>query len=266
MADDNTTEIVEQTTEQVVQAQETAQETPGSQTEDTLDRIIAQRLGRYAERTKRAEEDALLLRERVARLEGEAASKAQTTQQQTPQTQFYTQDQLQKFVDEGKISLAQMSGQLALQAKELAKQEMRAELAQTSRVTSAQAEINEYISKLPKLNDTASPEFQKVTRVAWEIAGELGLDVKDARVQKRALREAFGPLDRITSAERTREYDRRHADTHTETGGGGGTRQTQADPLKTVEPARIEFWKSRGYTREQMIEEARFIRRPLRTR
>ena len=255
-----TTEPVEQTTvaDPATETQETAHPTETPHPLQPGGVRFEEVYGKW----KAEERAAQMLREENDRLRTQP--QAPQTQSQTPQ--FYTQDQLQKFVDEGKISLAQMSGQLALQAKELAKQEMRAELAQTSRVTSAQAEINEYISKLPKLNDTASPEFQKVTRVAWEIAGELGLDVKDARVQKRALREAFGPLDRITSAERTREYDRRHADTHTETGGGGGTRQTQADPLKNVEPARIEFWKSRGYTREQMIEEARFIRRPLRTR
>ena len=182
------------------------------------------------------------------------------------QPQTYSQDQLQQWVDQGKITPAQMAGQLALQAKDMAKSEIRQELRQDQIRSVANAAVNTYLAKLPALHDRTSPEFARVAASAQDIADELGLPVTDLRVQHRALRETFGPPDKLARVERDRDFDRRHADTHTETGGGGGRRPDTKDPLKDVEPARLQHWERLGYTREQMVKEAAFIRRPLRSR
>lgn len=237
--------------------------TAPSETEQRLDRIVAQRLGKYAARTERAEAEAAELRERLARLEGrvEAAKPAAPAAQKV-----WTETELQALVDQSRITPAQMAAQIAMQVAASTKREVLTEIDQRQRTQTALHEVNDYRTKIPALANTASPEFQRVASAAWDIAEETGMDVRDPRVQRRALRETFGTLDRIAAAATTREFSRAHAETHTETGGGGGHRAATPDPLKDVEPERIEYWKAHGYTRERMIEEAKYIRRPLRRR
>lgn len=265
MADDETTtttadETVAPTTEQV-ESQTPAPETP----EEVKPHQLQPGGPRFEEvygKWKASDREAQMLREENERLRRQA----EPVKPAAPATQFYSQDTLQAYVDAGKITPAQMAGQLALQAKEQGKQEMFQELDRRDKTRAAVTEINAYLDQFPDLNNPTSDQFRRVTRAAWEIADETGLDVKDPRVQKRALRETFGPLARAQSVERSREFDRRNADTYTETGGGGGTRTPSKDPLKDVEPERIEHWKRLGYTHKEMVDEAKFIRRPLRRR
>lgn len=210
---------------------------------------------------KEAERDNASLRERMARVEGQVAA---TPKPQAQQQVVYTPEQLQAFVDQGRISPAQMASQIALQHTAASEERMLKQLEHRTRATAASGEVQDYVSKIPALNSNSSAEFSKVSRIANEIADETGLAVSNPIVQRRALREAFGPLEKIAKVEQAREFDRKHADTHVEAGGGGGAAPSKADPLKNVEPERIAFWNARGYTREQMIEEAAHIRRPLR--
>lgn len=198
------------------------------------------------------------LRERLARLEGQMAATRESTPAQ-PATQFYTPEQLQAAVDTAKITPAQMAAQLAWQAKETAKREMKTEFAADQRRGSALSEVNQYIEKIPALGNQSSQEFAKVRRSAFEIADEMGLDVTDPRVQRRALRETFGTLDRVAQTTRLRDFDRQHADTSIETQGGGGGRTQAADPLKNVPKALMDHWKSRGYSTEQMNKELAYV-------
>ena len=229
---------------ETVPTEQAAETTPVPETQETVPAKHPLEQGgvRFNEvygQMKAHEREASLLREENERLRKSAPSPAAATS-------VYTQDQLQAYVDAGKITPAQMAGQLALQAKEQGKQELRQEFQQDQRRNSALTEVNQYIDKVPALTNTASPELARVTRAAWEIAAELDLDVKDPRVQRRALREAFGPLDRITTVAKAREFDRNNADTHAETGGGGGATPVKADdPLKQVSKEWLDYWRDR---------------------
>lgn len=265
MADETTTQETEPVQETAQITAETTQETAPDPTEERLDRIVAQRLGKYAARTERAETEARDLRERLANVEGQLRGREQAQ----PQQQVYTQDQLQTLLDAGRITPAQMAGQLALQAKEQSKLEMRQEFRQEARRDDAHKEVRDYLAKIPALGTDTSPEFQKVRNAAFEIAEEMGVDVRDPRVQRRALRETFGTLDRISNVSAAREFSRANADTHTETGGGGGrdTQPKKDDPLKQVSKDFLTYWTPR-VTPERLKEMAakEVERRSLRRR
>ena len=237
---------------------EVAQQTEADPVEEKLDRIVAQRLGKYAERTRTAEAEAGMLRERVARLEGQA-EKAKAT------PAVYTVQQLQAAVDAGQISPALMADQIAWQRTEQAKREVRQEFVREQKVGTASNEIHQYTEKVPALLDSASDEYRRVYRAAAEIAEELDRPVTDPIVQRRALREVLGGLDKVAAVKAERQFDRANADTHAEAGGGGAPVKG-GDPLKHIDPVRMAFWKQRGYTREQMIEEAKYVTRPVRSR
>lgn len=205
---------------------------------------------------KDSQREAAALREENARLKAERA-KAPTPAAE----KFYTHQELQKMADAGQITPAQASAQLAWQERQLAKREIRTELQQERRNETALGEVQQYMRALPKLRDVTSTEYVKVRTAAEEIAAEMDLDITDPRVQRRALRESFGTLDKVTATAKTREFARQNADTHAETGRGGGSEDTQKkDPLKGVPSHYLEHWKRRGYSREQMIEEAKWIR------
>ena len=179
----------------------------------------------------------------------------------------WTGPELQALVDAGRIAPHQMAEQLAIQVGAATEQRIAHQFEQRSRADAARNDVNAYIAKVPALTNTASPEFQRVAAEAHRIAADIGLLVSDARVQRLALTAALGPIDKITSAQRARDFDRTHADTHAESGGGGGHRaSTTTDPLKDVEPARIEHWKKLGYTKQMMIDESKYVTRPLRNR
>ena len=177
----------------------------------------------------------------------------------TQQPQFYTADQLQAAVDSGRITPAKMAEQLAWQAKETAKREIKTEWQTDQRRSSAVSEVNQYLDKIPALGTPGSPEHARVRRAAVEIADDMGLDLSDPRVQRLACRQALGTLDRIAKTSDLREFDRKHADTHVETQGGGGTRQPSSDPLKHVPKALMDHWKKLNYSPERMKGELPYI-------
>lgn len=254
------TETTETTTD-VVETTETAPPAE-TQTAEAVERHPLEpggvRFNEVYARMKESERRETELRERLARLEGQVQTQppAHTTQQ----PQFYTADQLQALVDQGRISPAKMAEQLAWQAKELAKRELRTEWVSDQRKTTALQEVNQYLDKIPALANQSSAEFAKVRRAAFEIADETGMDVGDPRVQKRALRETFGTLDRIAQTAKLQDYSRQHADTHVETAGGGGANRTQqTDPLKNVPPELLAHWKRLNYTPERMKAELPYV-------
>ncbi len=123
-------------------------------------------------------------------------------------------------------------------------------------------EVNQYIQKLPALTNTSSPEFQKVAGAAQEIAEEMNLNIQDPRVQRRALRETFGSLEKIAQVSDVRSFDRANADTHSASGGGGGAQLKKSkDPLAGVPKQQIDYWKSKGYSQEAMEKEAPYVKR-----
>ncbi len=209
---------------------------------------------------KEARRDAQDARERLARIEGQLAAKPQPKP-----AQIYTSAQLQAAVDTGKITPAQMSDQLAWQRAREAEINIERRLEDKQRNSAALNEINQYVDKIPALMQSNSPEFRKVAAIANEIASEMGRNVDDPLVQKRALREAMGSLEQISKV-RSIVGASRNADTGTETRSGGGqSTTTTSDPLKDVPQMYKDHWNKLGYTKEQMLSEAKFIK-PRRTR
>lgn len=204
----------------------------------------------------------------AARLQGELdASRRQQPQQTQQQPQFYTPNDLQALLDQGKITPAVMTAQIAWQERQIAKQEMRQEFFQAERLRTAGAEVNRYLSEMPKLSDTGSEEFRRVNVLTREIADELQLPAEDPRVQRRALQIAFGPVDKLVKSRVASETTRTQSDTYVESGGGGrGVPQVSKDPLKDIPTSYKAHWEKLGYSHEQMVEEAKYIRPTPRMR
>jgi hypothetical protein len=198
------------------------------------------------------------LREEVAELRGRVTAQPAAQPQQQPR--FFKPEELQALVDQGRITPMQATDQIAWQRQQEGMREIEQKQTLREKTTAASAEVAKFMDKIPGLTNTTSDEFRKVSRAAYEISDELGLPVSDPRVQRRALRETFGTLDRITDTRTAREFDRRAADTHTEVGRGAGGAEATKDPLKDVPAAQMEYWKRLGYSREQMLKEAPFVR------
>lgn len=229
--------------------------------EERIDRIVAQRLGKYAARTREAENQVKEYAERLARLEGQASVLARPAQAPPPPQQTYTPQQLQELVDQGRITPALMADQIAYQRQQQGNQELLKTLAQQRRTEAAMGEVNQYITKMPALSQTTSAEFRKVAAAAHEIADEMGLPIQDARVQRRALRETFGSLDKLAEVGKAREFDRENADTHAASGSGGGRTEPRVkDKLAGIPPEQIAFWKAKNYSQKMMEDEAVFFR------
>ena len=172
---------------------------------------------------------------------------------------FYTAEQLQQAVDAGQITHAKMADQLAWQRAESMRQQVVTETQLNQKRASATAEITQYTDRVPALADSTSPEFLRAARAAAEIADDMGWDIRDPRVQRQALRQTFGSLDRLAASDKTREYDRQHADTAMETRGGGRGTPPKPDPFAVVPKPLMDEWKRLGYTPEQMKEELKYV-------
>ena len=209
-----------------------------------------------------ARREAAATRERIAHLEGQLQQRQQPQPQQPsqPQKQFWSNQELQDLVDNNRISPAQMADQIAWQRNQQLKSEIRREVVWETRVRGAAAEVDAYIQKVPALVDPSSDEYRQLSRTMFEIADELGLDARDARVQRRALRETYGTLDKMASRKKASESERQAADSHAETGRGAPGPGSGKDPLAAVPSHYKEHWQKMGYSREQMLEEAKYIR------
>lgn len=204
--------------------------------------------------------------ERAARMEG-ALQQAQTQQRPAQQTPtYFDSTQLQALVDQGRITPMQAADVLSRQnAQQAATQTTIAAIqAQqlNAKIVSAFGEVNQYIDKVPSLRDSSSQDFQRVSQEAYHVAEDMSLPVTDGRVQRVALRAVYGPLDKLAAANVARQQSRDASLPHTESsaGSGGGSQTGKTpDPLKDVDPAYIKFWQGRGYTREQMVEESKYI-------
>ena len=206
-------------------------------------------------RMRQAERDAEEARQRADTAERKVAQPA------PPAITFYTPDQLQTAVDQGRITATQASAQLALQAKEQAKTELRGELQYETRRTEAAREVDQFIARKPALMDTASDEFRRVAALARDVAADTGLALTDPRVQRQALRQAYGSVDRLQTTARTEAHARTHADVHAETGRGGGAPAPAApDALKHVPQWWVDYWRPRVANEKELAERAKFYR------
>lgn len=211
--------------------------------------------------------------EQAARQRLEAENAALRTQQQPrqqPQVQ-YTPDQiatyLQTQVDQGAITpmaaanyLSQFNAQQVATRTAIQVEQVRT---QTTKLQQAGVEVNQFMERVPALRDTNSADFAKVRDAAYAVSDDMNLPVTDLRVQRRALREVYGSLDKVAKADGERESSRRASLPHVETT-TGGTRSTapvkgEEAWKKDVPAAYLSFWKQRGYSDEQMKAEAKYV-------
>ena len=204
--------------------------------------------------------------ERAARMEG---ALQQATQQQRPQQQsaYVTPDQLQALIDRGQITPMQATDFLSKQNAQLAATQTTTAAIQmtqlNAKVQAAATEVNAFIDKVPTLRNTSSPEFQKVADAAYALSDDMNLPVQDFRVQRAALRQVYGSLDRVAGGDRARQQTRDASLPHVESGVSGGRTVTKPaggdEALKGISQHYIDFWTKRGYTKQQMIEEAKYV-------
>lgn len=217
---------------------------------------------RFAEvyaRMRDSQREADELRQRVATLEQGQQKPAQ------PKESWYTPEQLQAAVDTGRISNAQMMDQLAWQRAELKARDLMQQQSTAQRQSEALSEVERYIEKVPALADPTSTELKRVATAAREIAAEMGRQIADPVVQRRALRETYGSLEKLSAVRKVQSEAQRNADTHTESSPGAGVVSQRKDPLKDVPQMYKDHWKRLGYTQARMEEEAKFIK-PRRQR
>ncbi len=254
MADEPVVEPVEVVEEPVVETPEVVEPHPLAEGGARFNEVYA--------RMKQAEE-------RATRMEGMLA--AQQRPQQPQQQQVYNAAQLQVMVDRGQVTPMEASDYLAqLHARAQALQTTTAAIQMqqlNAKVQAAAEEVNTFISKVPSLRDTNSAEFQKVAQIAYQTAEDMGLPATDFRVQRAALRQVYGSVERITSNGQARQQSREASLPHTETamGGSGKTVVKGDDALKGVSQKYIDFWTKKGYTRERMIQEAKYVTKEPRS-
>ena len=201
---------------------------------------------------------------RLARLEGIAQA------HQAPPTgpAIYTPQQLQAAVDQGLITpmvaadvLSRQNARVEATATAMQVEHIRAS---AGKLQAAGAAVNQYLAHVPALKDVNSADFAKVRDAAYSASDDMNLPVTDLRVQRRALREVYGTLDKMAKNDGERESSRRASLPHTETS-AGGTRQpaaaaTGADAWKKDVPADyLTYWKQRGYSEQQMKDEAKYV-------
>lgn len=259
MSDENKEEVVEQPESQV----EEKVEEPATEEPEKKPHPLEPGGPRFADVYARMREAERRAQEMEAQLAAERAKA--TPQQQQPQGQFYTPQQLQAAKDLGQITEAQMMDQLAWQRAELKAREVEKRQADRFVADTALSEVDAYIAKIPALADANSPELRKVGVAAREIALEMGKPVTDPLVQRRALREVYGSLEKVNSVRKVQAEARANAESHLESTPGAGVVSQRKDPFKEVPPAIKEHWKRLNYTEEQMKAELPYIR-PRRTR
>lgn len=210
--------------------------------------------------------------DRAARMEG-ALSQLQRPVPQ-PQIQLTSENvaaHLQTQVDRGEITPMQAANVLSqFNAQRAANQtaiQVEQQRAFNTQMQEAANEVDQYILKVPALRDTSSPEFQKVSAAAHRVSRRMGLPVTDFRVQQTALEGVYGGLDKIAAVGNARQRSRESSLPHTESGVGSTGRAvvTGDDALKGVSQKYIDFWNKKGYTRERMVEEAKYITREPRS-
>ena len=126
--------------------------------------------------------------------------------------------------------------------------------------------LDTYLTKYPDLNVPGSDLLAKVTAEMRDLA-TMGLDPQDVRTQLIATERVVGG-HQLGGGMNGREFNRGKIPTGGAgggTGGGAGGPGVKKDPLAHVPKAQIEYWKTRGYTKEQMEAEAPFVTpRPAR--
>jgi len=198
-------------------------------------------------RAKAAEQKSLQLEARLQVLERPAPAPAQ--QQPIP-----TLEQALAAYDKGQITEGQKDQWVYYHSVEGAAKKVGQAVAMAAEVGRSQATIADYVKAMPTLNDISSDDYKAYAMTQQELLAEGWQDGFSTRA--RALRMTFGRLKSGPASSGT-DHTRERADTFVEGAGGGGNRMPAAnDPLKDVPERQIKYWKSKGYSRDQMVSAA----------
>lgn len=234
-------------------------EVPEEQPEETEVHPLepgGQRFSKVYADMQEAQREAARLREELAA----ARAAAKPPEPAKPPATFYTVQQLEKMVADGTVTLAQAQDQLEWQREQKLLATVEKKTAEREILTSANREVDEYLKLVPGLNDPTSKPFREVASASQEIAQETGLDIRDPRVIKRALRETLGKLDTVKTRYQDREAERKGASPPADVGARRPeTNGAKVDPLKNVPKMYLDHWKRLGYDEKQMREEAQYI-------
>ena len=128
-----------------------------------------------------------------------------------------TRQQLQEAVDSGQINQAQMDEELARQMRDSLKQELSVEsdekISAAEQKRKLQTKFDAYVRLKPDVTKAGSDDLRRVQEEIKEL-GTLGYP-HDLRTEVLAMKNVFGPLDRVE------ETTRKTRETHQETGGSG---------------------------------------------
>jgi len=211
----------------------------------------------------RAEAD----RERAERLrlEGEVrALREKTNGPGQPPSFEDRQRAIEQDFASGKLTEAQRIDKLADLRVDQRLSERDAAAAQAKPVEVAGERLDALLTQYPDLNTPGSELLTKVSAQLRDLAG-LGFDPKDVRTQLLATERVVG--GHRMGGGTGREFHRQRTPTggHGGHGGGNGGDGGKPDPLKHVPKAQVDHWKALGYTRDQMIAEAPYVKaRPAR--
>lgn len=168
---------------------------------------------------KAAELEAERQREREERIRLEERLKAQETQKQSAQE--YSWEQLEKFIDEGRITRAQAQEYreqlVRKQAKEDAVKELEARQGTQTRESTVMRDIERYKQLVPEAAQPGTQESQKVTSEYNHMVNVLGMPPGNATLLV-AARAVLGPLDtleRTINTKRTVTNKEPFMETHT---------------------------------------------------
>ena len=130
-----------------------------------------------------------------------------------------THEQLQEAVDNGQLTQAQMNQEVARQMRaELhssISNDLRAEYAAAEQLKTVISQYDQYMALKPDVAVDGT-EDRKRLQAAFKELVDLGYPSGEKRTELVAMKNVFGPLERIEETTRLRR------DTHRETGGGGG--------------------------------------------
>ena len=196
-----------------------------------------------------------------------------TARPQTPPPRAPSLQEIQAAHERGEIDAVRAADLVADTRARESETRILAALAQREQTQTASTEIRAYVDRVPALGDTGSAEFRRVRDAAVEIAAEMRRPMSDPLVQRRALREVLGSVEKLTARRDASEFDRRTADAGVEMGGMGagptnrpGARQDPLTIIQKVDPNQWAFWEKYGVPMADRKLEAPYVEARLRKR
>lgn len=202
-------------------------------------------------RAKRAEEEKEALKERLhqaelerARLEGERKAAAEAKQQQATERE-YSWDELENFIEAGRITRAQANAykeeRIAKRVKADIAAEVDAKLNVNKTVSTINEQLERYKAALPTLMQAGTPERQKYEAEYSYLVNVLG-DAPNYATQLKAARAAFGSVETVENAAKTRQATRQERPSFMDTATQKPATPKTKDPVDTLPQAQKDFY------------------------